>query len=109
MDAFLGYSSMVLLLAALIIYPLYFRTLRRFTDLLESDFSHEWEVLGRPKLNASLNVSSSLALIRYIWLGQYIVVESSLLAALGKRAKILLILGLIVFAALVAVAWLGSK
>ena len=108
MEAFFGYAALFLLIAALIIYPLYFRNVRLFLRLLEKELPHSWDELDRPRLDASINVRSSWLLIRYIWLGDYKDTSSQQLAKYGDRSKILLILGLVVFSLLITLGLLGS-
>jgi hypothetical protein len=108
MKAFLGFFSVALVLCALVIFPLYFRSLRKFIELMESNFSSEWEEIGSPRLDMSMNVRSSWFLVRYLWSGHYKRTDSSDVIKYGNQSKFLLMLGLLLFVTFVVVAWCGS-
>ncbi|MGD8177456.1 hypothetical protein [Marinimicrobium sp. ARAG 43.8] len=108
MKAFLGFFSVAIVLSALVMLPIYFITLRKFIEIMESDFPGDWVKIGSPRLDGSMNVRGSWLLVRYLYSGSYKSTGSDTVIKHGDRAKFLLMAGMLFFLVFVAVTGFGS-
>lgn len=109
MESILGFFSMFLILAALIVYPLYFRSLGSLLRLMEVKFVDEWTDIGRPKIDSSISMRNSLAAVRFIWSGRYKDLKNDDAVKLGRRTHVLLALGIVIVFTLIILGYLGSS